>query len=102
MSSSQSPANLDNMDTKGGHYGYGYGGGSLTWLLWFIVFVIIIWLIIFAVKPTWAQKCDEHGHKTGEVDAGRALLWAIVIAIIICVFIWFFFQAGRQGPNPRY
>lgn len=99
--SSKSPADLDNMTDSHHDKGGYYYGGSLTWLLWFIVIVIVIWLILFAIKPTWVQKCDEHGNPTGEVDAGKALLWAIVITIIICVLIWIFFVAGCGGYGYR-
>nr|QBK89563.1 MAG: membrane protein [Pithovirus LCPAC001] len=95
--------NLDDMSTDQDHHHRGYGGGVI-WLLWFIVIVIVIWLILFATKPTWVQKTDEHGKPTGEVDSGKALLWAIVITIIICVLVWIFTSLGngRYGYRPKY
>lgn len=83
-----------NMDRENNNKGY---GGGVIWLLWFIVIVIVIWLILFATKPTWVQKTCEDGKPTGEVDSGKALLWAIVITIIICVLVWIFTTAGRGG-----
>src|SRR4030067_2166684 len=64
-------------------------GGYLAWgFLVFVVLVLIIWLILVAVNPTWIQKTDSSGNSCGEVDHWKALLWAVVIAFIIIVIMW--------------
>ncbi len=73
-----------------GHHKQGYGGGGGYWawgFLWFIILVIIIWLILWTTKAEFVQKKDDHDECFGEVDAGKVLLWSIVIAIIIIIII---------------
>ena len=65
-----------------------YGSYFVWWILWFVIIVIIIWLILIATKPTWVQKTNSSGQATGELDNGKALLWAIVGAFIVCIIVW--------------
>lgn len=68
---------------------YGKGGSwFLNLVIWFIIIAVIIWFILVSTKPTWVQKYDENGVATGEVDQGKALLWAVIIALIVVVIIW--------------
>ncbi|AYV86266.1 MAG: hypothetical protein Solumvirus3_2 [Solumvirus sp.] len=55
----------------------------LSALVGFIILVIIIWIIIYAVKPSWAQVAGSD-----KLDTGKALWAAIIIAIIIMIIIW--------------
>nr|QBK90385.1 MAG: membrane protein [Pithovirus LCPAC103] len=74
-----------------GRYNGSYGRGGhwfLNLVIWFIIIAVIVWFILVSTKPTWVQKTDENGITTGEVDQGRALLWAVIIALIIVVVIW--------------
>lgn len=70
------------------HHGYGYS--SLGWaVLWFVIISVIVWLIIFSLKPAWALNED------GDVDTGKVLLASIVIALIIVIVIWIIYLACR-------
>lgn len=75
-----------------GHHDHGYGYSSLGWaVLWFIIIAVIVWLIIFSLKPAWALNED------GDVDTGKVLLASIVIALIIIIIIWIIYAACRGG-----
>lgn len=82
--------------------GYGYGGMAAWGIFGWIILAIIIWLIIIAVKPEWAQKKDCHNKCGGEVDFGRALLGAIVISFIIIIIIWVIAAAAGYGRGGHH
>ncbi len=80
--------------------GEGYGNVWGWGFLGFIFLVVIIWVILFFVKPDFILRKDEFNsdcHNSDsrdcDVDGGRALLWAIVIAIIILILIAIFAAA---------
>lgn len=92
----------------GGSGGYGGYGGYWAWgFLLFIILVIIIWVILWVTCPEFIRKdhgdCDDDhdrfdkdGKKCCDVDGGKALLAAIIIALIIC-FIIFIIAAAWGG-----
>jgi hypothetical protein len=75
------------------HCGSGYGYSSIGYaVLWFIIIAVIVWLIIFSLRPAWAL--DEDGN----VDTGRVLLASIVIALIIVIIVYIIYAAcGSYG-----
>ena len=87
-----------------GHHHHNYASG----LLWFIIIWIFIVLILWATKPKFIRRKnkgygkndkDDHGdhHNGHQVDLGRAVLWAFIIALIICLIFWVFLYAGTGG-----
>ena len=75
----------------------GYGGGGWAWLiLVFIIILVIVWIILFAVNPESLQKKDDDGNPTGEADAGRTFVAALVIAIVLCLICGLFYGAARR------
>lgn len=64
----------------------------------FIIFVIIIWVILWVLKPEFLTK-DDHHRKDCEVDGGKALIWAIVIALLILFVVWIIAAAVRYGGS---
>jgi hypothetical protein len=44
--------------------------------------------------PEFVQQHDDDCNPCGEIDQGKAILSAIIIALIICVLIWLFTGAG--------
>ena len=75
----------------------------LWYIIWFFIAAIIIWFILFALKPEWLQTKDEQGNPTGEIDQGKLLITAIVIAIIIVILIWIFqWACGYRGYGYGY
>lgn len=75
--------------------GYGMGWGVGAAILWFIVIVVIVWFLLWVFKPVCLQLVGVDGRPTGQVDAGRVLVAAIVIAIIILVIAWLIRVAAR-------
>ena len=68
--------------------GYSLGGGFLNLLLWFIIIAVIVWFILWALKPAFVQKRNSSGELTGQVDSAKVLWISIIIALIIVVIIW--------------
>nr|QBK91901.1 MAG: membrane protein [Pithovirus LCPAC304] len=81
-------ASCDDGEMDHHHHGY----SSIGWaVLWFIIIAVIVWLIIFSLKPAWALNED------GDVDTGKVLLASIVIALIIVIIIWIIYAACSGG-----
>ena len=60
------------------------------YLFWFLVIGVIAWFLLFALKPDFVQKKDKRDNVTGEVDQGKVLTWAVVLAVAAVVLIWLF------------
>jgi hypothetical protein len=69
------------------------GIGNL--LLWFFVLAVIIWFILWTVKPKLVQKLTPNGDPTNTVDPGKVLIASIVIALIIMVIFWLAKSYGK-------
>ena len=72
------------------HTHCGTGNGWWFYLFWFLIVGIIVWFLLFALKPDFVQKNDDNRDCTGEVDQGKVLLWAVIIALIAIFLIWIF------------
>ena len=72
------------------HAGECVGYGWWFYLFWFLVVGIIVWFLLFALKPDFVQKTNKHDDPTGEVDQGKVLGTAIVVALVITFLIWVF------------
>ena len=113
-------ARADRM-SHSGHYDKSYDSYGNTWawaFLCFIILVIIVWIILWVTCPDFLRKdrdCDDrHDHhdrhdddnKCCDVDGGKTLLCAIVIALIILVIIWVIYAAyagwGGQYHQKRW
>ena len=85
------------------HEHHEYSGWGAWGILGFIILVVIIWLILIMVKPRFILNCGEkkeeeedencerkkHSrHNKFEINNGKALLWAIVIAFILAIIIY--------------
>lgn len=74
--------------------GYALGGvGSL--ILWFIIIAVIVWFILWALKPKAVQVLTPSGEPTGQLDAGKVLIASIIIALIIVLIIWLIRSCAR-------
>jgi len=102
-----------NMKKTHDHHSYNYAGG----LLWFFIVWIFVVLILWATKPHFVLKKkkgygkdvkdDDHKgkHKHVEVDLGKAVLWAFVIALILCILfgVLLYVCSGENHPHAgRY
>jgi hypothetical protein len=76
--------------------GSGWGGSWAVWaFIWFIIIVAIVFFLIVAFGGDWFEEfssSDRSGH--GSKDRchgnwwGRALLWAVAVALIILILFW--------------
>ena len=80
------------------HDHYDCGNNWWFYLFWFLVIGVVVWFLLFALKPDFVQKEDEDFNHTGEVDQGRVLLWAVIIALIAVFLIWIF-QWGMYSQH---
>lgn len=53
------------------------------YILWFLIFAVITYLFLYSIKPSFVSNPD-----TGVVDAGKILLYSIIISLIIVFIIW--------------
>ena len=68
-----------------------------AYLLGFIILVVIIWFILYALRPTYVLKtCLPGQPQLGEVDPGKVLFASIIIALIIVLIIWIIRIAAKQ------
>ena len=82
----------DPCDEHHDHHHHGHGYSSLGWaVLWFLIIAVIVWLIIFSLKPAWALNED------GDVDTGKVLLASIVLALVIIIIVWIIYAVCRGG-----
>lgn len=66
-------------------------GGVANLILWFVIIAIVAWFLMYFLKwPTFVQKVDAQGQPTGVADAGKSLLAAVILALIIVLIIWLF------------
>ena len=75
----------------------GDGNGWWFYLFWFLVIGIIVWFLLFALKPDFVLKDDDDHHSTGEVDQGKVLLWAVIISLIAIFLVWLFHWGSNAG-----
>ena len=67
---------------------YNLTGGWGALILWFIIVAVIVWFILYSLRPTWVQQRDAStGQPNGNIDAGRVLLASVIIAIIVVVIV---------------
>ena len=76
-------------------YEESWGGGWAVWaFVWFIIIVAIVFFLIVAFGCEWLEgsSSDESGHggrgRGCNNNWGRALLWAVVVALVILILIW--------------
>ena len=92
---------MDTATTKEHHKHHEHqpcGNGWWFYLFWFLIIGIIVWFLLFALKPDFVQKDDDDYNSTGEVDQGKVLLWAVIIALIAVFLVWVF-QWGFYGNH---
>ena len=63
------------------------------YFVWFIVVAVVLWLIFYFGNPKFVQNKNPDGTPTGVANGGKALLWAVIIALIVVLIIWLFQSA---------
>lgn len=79
----------------------GYSSGGNSWLYGLIVFIIlvlIIYLIVVAIRPSWILDTLPDGT-TQVVNQWKAILGSIVIAITIGLILWLLFALLAPAPT---
>lgn len=71
-------------NARNGYLGHAWAGASM---FWFVVLVIIVFMALVFFKPDYVMR-KKGCEVTDEVDCMKALLTAVVIAIVICFLIW--------------
>jgi heme/copper-type cytochrome/quinol oxidase subunit 2 len=59
-----------------------------SFILGFIILAVIIALLLAAAKPTWVQNTDADGQPDGTVNAGKVILWAVIVSLFVIFIIW--------------
>lgn len=72
------------------HDHHAYRSGWWFYLFWFLIIGIIVWFLLFSLNPDFVQKTECDDEPTGEVDNGKVLLWAVIIALIAVFLVWVF------------
>jgi heme/copper-type cytochrome/quinol oxidase subunit 2 len=70
--------------TSEGYHGSHWG----QLLLWWLIIAVIVWIILYAVNPTWVQITDSEGDATGERDFGKLLVLSVIISVIIVLLLF--------------
>lgn len=63
--------------------GYSLAGSATALIVWFIILFVVIAVCLYALKPTMVYKKKEK-----EIDNGKIILTALVLALLIVLFIW--------------
>ena len=70
--------------SKNEYLGHTWAGASL---FWFVVLILIVFMALVFFKPDYVMR-KKDCEVTDEVDCMKALLTAVVVAIVICFLIW--------------
>lgn len=60
----------------------------LNLLLWFLIIAVIVYIILYLLKPAFVQSRDANGVQTGNVDVSKALITSIVVALVIILILY--------------
>lgn len=73
----------------------GWGGSWAVWaFIWFIIIVAIVFFLIVAFGGDWFEEFSSSDRSGRGKDRchnnwwGRALLWAVAVALIILILFW--------------
>ena len=77
----------------------GYGGYKMknsagTLIVWFIIIFVVAAIALYALKPTFVLKKDCL-----DVDNGKVLLSAFIIALFIVLLIWIIMALVSRGQK---
>ena len=80
--------------------------GSCRYWLWFLVIALVVGVILAVARPKFVRKCGEEERSRSEkcdrecddffrdINWGKLVLWALVIALIICVVLYLLKHCG--------
>lgn len=64
------------------YHGLGFGWVGILFL-WLIIFLMLFWIILYSLNPSFVQNVDS-----GAVDTAKVLLWAFIMAIVLVIILW--------------
>lgn len=66
-------------------------------ILTFIIIFILAWFLLYSLRPTFVLNTDSNGNviQPPTVNAGKVVVYSIVIALVACLLIWAFRNAFR-------
>lgn len=85
------------MDPCNDNKGYGYGWGVI-WgmiacaLLFFCIFLIVAYLILYSLRPSWVMNPDD-----GTLNASKILFWSFIFALAAIIVIYLIVCFCRGG-----
>lgn len=75
----------------------------LSLLIWYVVAVVVIYVILHLVAPSWVKKTQADGSLSSENDPGKLLMWSVVFALVL-FFVLYLIKAscGVTGGASGY
>jgi hypothetical protein len=71
-------------------------GGSWGAVILIFIFVFIIsFFLLYALNPTIIQNTNAAGNADGTPNAGKAVIGAIIIAIVFILLFWAFCSSNK-------
>lgn len=71
------------------HHDHHCHGSWWSILFTWLVAAIVVYFVLFALKPDFVLKDDDYHHSScDEIDQGKLLGSAVLISIVIIVLIW--------------
>lgn len=66
-------------------------------ILTFIIVFILAWFLLYSLRPTFVLNTDSNGNviQPPTVNAGKVVVYSIVIALVACLLIWAFRNSFR-------
>lgn len=75
-------------------HSYGWGSGFWSFFIFWIVIAIIVALFLYIIQPDYVLNKDANGNVIpGDINAGRLILSAIVIALILAFILYLIWVA---------
>ncbi len=66
------------------------GNNALNLLIYFIIIVIIVWILLYFINPTFTQQLNPLTEThNGIPDMTKLFIWSVVIALVIVAIIYF-------------
>jgi hypothetical protein len=93
---------------------YGHRRGGFAWaFLWFAIVAVLVWIILYSLKPNWILKSDDKKHRSGnmsrnddpssdDVDGGKLFFASICIAIVVVIILWLLKSAGHHHNGGHH
>lgn len=92
-----------NMDTyHHQHDSDSCGGSWWGFFFWWIIIALVLYFVLFALKPDFVLKKDDYGDCYDEIDQGKLLGSAIVISLIIIFVLWLFAWGFGYGHGQAW